>query len=332
MEMNDFVENILQNKFYGCCCILLLGIDKHLPAALRCYFRCNWCRNLAAAKPEPSCIRQGHSRRMGADVGNVSIRCLVVLANHAAFHRWSSQTVELLLPTDIWTDELLRGEYKRMSRFEMPCIPTRWTGEHWVEPMSRLHGAGCCRQCGCFAAKLNRLDTREDREIVPLVQDARIQSQVASIVDAKVNEAGVTDGSLQKETLSYKHSNTGFEYLRNFALVTLPQKWPQSKRTVKPTTYMELVLFLGEKLMLTNNYPNSMERSSWQRAFQQVHHDAPHSNSNFILRRQNRQWIRFVAQVWLVDMHMRCQVLYWQFFLENHVFYIFHLLILKQNI
>ena len=39
-----------------------------------------------------------------------------------------------------WTDELLRGRCKWVSRFEAPCIRTRWTGERWVEQMSRLHG------------------------------------------------------------------------------------------------------------------------------------------------------------------------------------------------
>jgi len=39
-----------------------------------------------------------------------------------------------------WTDELLCSGYNWVSRFEMPCIPTQWTGEHWVEKMSRLHG------------------------------------------------------------------------------------------------------------------------------------------------------------------------------------------------
>jgi len=51
--MNDFVGNILQNKFYACCYILLSGIralnaDAHLSAGLLCYFRGNWCRNLSA--------------------------------------------------------------------------------------------------------------------------------------------------------------------------------------------------------------------------------------------------------------------------------------------
>jgi len=53
--MNDFVGNILQNKFYACCFISLsfslqaLNADAQLSAALLCYFRRNWCRNLAAA-------------------------------------------------------------------------------------------------------------------------------------------------------------------------------------------------------------------------------------------------------------------------------------------
>ena len=37
------------------------------------------------------------------------------------------------------TDELC-GWYKWVSRFEAPCICNRWTGERWVEQVSRLHG------------------------------------------------------------------------------------------------------------------------------------------------------------------------------------------------
>jgi len=54
--MNDFFENIPQNKFYVCCYILLSGTDKHLSAALRCYFRCNRCRNLAVVNCMPHWI------------------------------------------------------------------------------------------------------------------------------------------------------------------------------------------------------------------------------------------------------------------------------------
>jgi len=38
------------------------------------------------------------------------------------------------------TDELLCGGYKWVSWFETPCSCTRWTGERWVEQVSRLHG------------------------------------------------------------------------------------------------------------------------------------------------------------------------------------------------
>jgi len=52
--MNNFVGNILQNKFYACCYVLLSGARPiHIPtAALLCYFRCHWCRNLS----EVNCI------------------------------------------------------------------------------------------------------------------------------------------------------------------------------------------------------------------------------------------------------------------------------------
>jgi len=59
IKMNNFVGNILQNKFYACCYILLyqvrvLNTDAHLSAAavLLCYFRCHWYRNLS----EVNCI------------------------------------------------------------------------------------------------------------------------------------------------------------------------------------------------------------------------------------------------------------------------------------
>jgi len=32
-----------------------------------------------------------------------------------------------------WNDELLYGGHKWVSRFERPCIRTRWTGERWVD-------------------------------------------------------------------------------------------------------------------------------------------------------------------------------------------------------
>ena len=39
--------------------------------------------------------------------------------------------------------EMLCGGYKWVSRFQAPCICTRWTSERWVEQVSRLHGTAC---------------------------------------------------------------------------------------------------------------------------------------------------------------------------------------------
>ena len=48
-EINDFVGNILQNKFYACCYILLSGTRRCTPiCGAAMILRCNWCRNLAA--------------------------------------------------------------------------------------------------------------------------------------------------------------------------------------------------------------------------------------------------------------------------------------------
>jgi len=97
-----------------------------------------------SVKPNPRCSWQGHSREGGC-------RC----------RGWKPESTEFrgvfqpLLITSVirqdrrtsayvvsWTDELLCGGYKWVSPFDTPCIPTRWTGERWVE-MSRLHGTAC---------------------------------------------------------------------------------------------------------------------------------------------------------------------------------------------
>jgi len=50
--MNDFVGDILQNKFYAYCYILLSGTRPKRRCTAICgaamLLRCNWCRNLAA--------------------------------------------------------------------------------------------------------------------------------------------------------------------------------------------------------------------------------------------------------------------------------------------
>ena len=58
IKMNNFVGNILQNKFTPAitCCdqVHAPKTDTHIPtAALLCYFRCHWCQNLS----EVNCIK-----------------------------------------------------------------------------------------------------------------------------------------------------------------------------------------------------------------------------------------------------------------------------------
>ena len=64
---------------------------------------------------------------------------LVVLSNRSAFHWWSAWSATLLLLLSRWTDVLLCGGYAWVPRLEIPCVPTRWTGERWVEQIFRLH-------------------------------------------------------------------------------------------------------------------------------------------------------------------------------------------------
>jgi len=48
---NDFVGNILQNKFYAYCYILLSRTRRCTPiCGAAMLLRCNWCRNLDAVK------------------------------------------------------------------------------------------------------------------------------------------------------------------------------------------------------------------------------------------------------------------------------------------
>jgi len=47
IKMNDFVGNVLQNKFYASCYILLSGTCTPICAAAM-LLMCNWCQNLAA--------------------------------------------------------------------------------------------------------------------------------------------------------------------------------------------------------------------------------------------------------------------------------------------
>jgi len=81
-----------------------------------------------AVKPDPRCSWEGHTRRVGAGVGDESTEsCGVVQPPRIPLvirpERCTSVDIVSL------TNDLLCGGYKWASRFEMPCIPTRWTGE-----------------------------------------------------------------------------------------------------------------------------------------------------------------------------------------------------------
>ena len=97
-----------------------------------------------AVKPDPCCSWQGLSRRVGASVGYESTvsRSVVETLHIPLVIRPEHRTYVVVVR---WTDELLCDWYKWMSRFEAPCICTRWTGERWVEQLSRLHGTACWR-------------------------------------------------------------------------------------------------------------------------------------------------------------------------------------------
>jgi len=79
-----------------------------------------------AVKPDPRCSWQGHLRRVGAEVGDESTKSRSALQ--------SLRIPPVIRPerrsSDIfvrWTDEMCSG-CKWVSWFEMPCIPTLWTG------------------------------------------------------------------------------------------------------------------------------------------------------------------------------------------------------------
>jgi len=86
-----------------------------------------------AVKPDPGSSWEGHSRRVGWGWKYGVSWCSPTFPHTTAL---------LLLSSDEMMSCCAAGT-KWVSRFEMPCIPTRWTGEHWVEQMSRLHGTTC---------------------------------------------------------------------------------------------------------------------------------------------------------------------------------------------
>jgi len=98
-----------------------------------------------AVQPDLRCSWKSHSRSVVADVGDESTkpRSVVQPLRLRIPSRSTQSTARMLLLLSDKLDELLCSGYKWVSRFEAPCICTRWMGERWVEQMSRLHGTAC---------------------------------------------------------------------------------------------------------------------------------------------------------------------------------------------
>ena len=94
-----------------------------------------------AGKPDPRCSWEDHSERVGVGVGDESTESRkVVQPLHLPL---VIRPVHRTYVVVFRTDELLYGGHKGVSRFEMPCIRSRWTGERWVEQVSMLYGTVC---------------------------------------------------------------------------------------------------------------------------------------------------------------------------------------------
>ena len=84
-----------------------------------------------------------------------------------------------------WNDEMLCGGYKWVSRFEAQCVRTRWTSEHWMEQMSRLHGTVCYRDsvapllqssAGWMPARIGRLSAGVGRRHTVTIRKASLMA------------------------------------------------------------------------------------------------------------------------------------------------------------
>ena len=69
-------------------------------------------------KPDQHCSWQGHSRMVGANVGDESTEYRT-FSNHFAFH-WRECLISVLVVR--WTDELLCGGYKRVSHLRCGAL------------------------------------------------------------------------------------------------------------------------------------------------------------------------------------------------------------------
>ena len=144
-----------------------------------------------AVKSDPASSWEGRSGGMGVGVGDENAEsCGIVhplripLLIHPLRCMYGIVVVR-------WTDELLCGGYKWVSRFEAPCICTRWTSERWMEQVSSLHGTACYRECDSTATKLSRLDACEDWKVVRWCRTQAFSHNSQGIVDGQVDEMGM---------------------------------------------------------------------------------------------------------------------------------------------
>ena len=73
----------------------------------------------------------------------LEIKCGVLQGCRPPPHSTDDRPLHRTYVVVVRKTELLCGGYKWVSRFEAPCICTRWMCERWVEQMSRLHGTAC---------------------------------------------------------------------------------------------------------------------------------------------------------------------------------------------
>jgi len=99
----------------------------------------HWCE---AVEPDPGSPWEGHSGCVCTGVRNWSAESCGVVCPLCIplLIRQLRRTYDVVVRK---TDDLLCGGNKWVSHFEAPCSCTRWTGEHWVEQVSRLHGTAC---------------------------------------------------------------------------------------------------------------------------------------------------------------------------------------------
>ena len=87
-----------------------------------------------AVEPDPRCSWQSHSGRVVPMSGME-----VPTTPHSIVDPPSAPHVFCCCQMNCE----LCGGYKSVSRFELPCVPTEWIDESWVEQMCRLHRTVC---------------------------------------------------------------------------------------------------------------------------------------------------------------------------------------------